>query len=193
MCGRYSFDSLVISEELWQEIEALGEKRGEPVKTGEIRPGDAAPAIALSRAGRRAPFLMRWGFRLSSGRLVINARSETAADSPMFSDGMRRRRCLLPAGKYYEWEKTGGGRVKYELAPAGAPFCLAGLYRFEENRPVFVVLTRESAPGIAFLHDRMPVMLPHALHADWLDPSVDARRTLRGALTDVAFRPALEA
>lgn len=69
---------------------------------GEIRPTNVAPVIAPDRSGGRAVFPMRWGF---SGRtLLLNARTETAAQKPTFREAWERRRCIIPASWYFEWE-----------------------------------------------------------------------------------------
>lgn len=113
-------------------------------------------------------FAMEWGFRLN-GRWIINARIETAKEKPMFRESMESRRCLLPMNGYFEWEKRDGQRVKYYIAPEhGGLCCLAGLYRFEGDKPVFTVLTADAAENIAFIHPRMPVILPYGDREAWL-------------------------
>lgn len=90
----------------------------------------------------------------------------------MFSDGIRQRRCLIPAAHYYEWEKTNGGKVKYAIEPKDSDgFFLAGIYRLEEGKLVFTILTRDAAEGIAFIHERMPVILPNEAAGDWMNPN----------------------
>ena len=130
---------------------------------------------------------MRWGYTLEGGRRLINARSETAATRPMFRDGMRQRRCAVPATNYYEWQRAGGARKeKYTIRPAdGELFYMAGIYRIESGRPVFTILTREPAEPVAFIHDRMPVILPTDLVADWLDPGSAPGEILEHAVLSV--------
>ena len=136
---------------------------------GEVFPGDRVPVLCLSRAGNLRPFAMDWGYTLSDGKKLINARSETAAEKPMFRESMRLRRCLMPMSAYFEWEKREGGKRKYRIAPAeGGAFYLAGLYRFEGARPVCTVLTRAAAPEIEFIHSRMPVLLSAADREVWI-------------------------
>lgn len=183
MCGRYFIDPCALDA-------LLGLSAGEPggaVKTqGEVFPTDAAPVLARSRAGHVKPFAMRWGFSVASGRRLINARSETAAELSTFSDALRSRRCLVPASGYYEWLRHDRRRDRYALRPpGGGPLMMAGLYRFEENTPVFVILTRASAGDAARLHDRMPVILPEDAAQAWLCPDADAREILRCAPCDV--------
>ena len=132
---------------------------------------------------------MKWGYGLSNGKLVFNARSETAAEKALFADGMRQRRCLIPADSYFEWEHSGKEKQKYEIAPEGASgFCLAGIYRMEGRQAVFSILTREPADSISFIHDRMPVILPTAVAADWLNPRQDGMGILTFSVRDLCYR-----
>ena len=176
MCGRYRLDPAEPGSELEGIIAAINrreEKVGAdktPVKTaGDLFPGDRVPALCRSRSGEIGAFAMEWGYRMEGGRRMINARSETAAQKPLFRDGMQNRRCLLPMSAYYEWEKRGSERVKYRIAPvADGMSCLAGIYRLEEDGPRFAVLTMEAADELAFIHDRMPVLVPYAAREAWL-------------------------
>ena len=193
MCGRYSIilgdgDDEDI-QELRELMTELQRKRQEAaVKTGEVAPTDLALVIAPNKRLAPAAFAMRWGYRLPDGKPVFNARSETAAEKPMFRDGMRARRCLVPASHYFEWEKRGRERVKYAIRPAGrGVMYMAGIYRIEDGAPAFAILTREPSEQIAFIHDRMPVILPADARDAWLDARNDAQGVLRSALTDVRF------
>lgn len=188
MCGRYHIDDGRDSIELHDIIEAVNRRSTEPVKTsGEIFPSDLVPVIANSKSLAPTAFAMRWGYTLEGGRRLINARSETAATRPMFRDGMRQRRCAVPATNYYEWRRMGGVRKeKYAIQPIDSElFYMAGIYRIESGRPVFTILTREPAERIAFIHDRMPVILPTDLVADWLDPGSAPGEILEHAVLSV--------
>ena len=166
---------------------------------GEILPSSIVPVLASGRSGNRAVFPMKWGFSLSSApgrpaaRPVINARTETAGEKPLFRDAWRGHRCVIPASRYFEWEhiplpngKTKTG-PKYAICPEdGSLAWLAGLYRLEENLPVFVVLTREAAPGLSRIHGRMPLILPEDTAAEWIRPDTDPDRLLLQARTEMA-------
>ncbi len=189
MCGRYFVDRAESPEDLARIIDALNRK-GQIVKTGEIFPSDPVPVIANSRAMQPAAFAMSWGYQIPGGSLIINARSETAAERPLFRDGMRHRRCLLPASRYFEWEKRPAGKIKYAIQPADPGlFYLAGLYRIEGEQARCTILTRSPAESISFIHDRMPVLLPPEAVQDWLNPGYDAMDVIKAAITDVAFAP----
>lgn len=189
MCGRYYIPEDDAPYQLQSIIDALS-RRATPVQQGEVCPGGAIPVVANSRSLKPTPFAMHWGYRLG-GRLVINARSETADVKPLFADGMARRRCLIPAVCYYEWEQTPQGKRKHAIRPAeGDMFYMAGLYRPEPGGAACTILTRSPAPEIAFIHDRMPVILPQAALADWLDPRFPAVDVLRAAGQPLRHAPA---
>ncbi|MBQ9060404.1 MAG: SOS response-associated peptidase family protein [Firmicutes bacterium] len=207
MCTRFYID---ISDEELQDIISAAEgsaltdrflKAGSPLHTsGEIRPTDVTAAIATSRSGKRTVFPMRWGFHLS-GRtgttMLLNARSETAARKQTFRESWQTHRCIRPASYYFDWEHhtspSGRQRAgqKYAIQPRGsARTWLCGLYRMEEGLPHFVVLTREPSEDIAFIHDRMPLILPGDLIDQWIDPAIDASKVIGRAVNDVVFETA---
>ncbi len=207
MCTRFYID---ISDEELRDIISAAEgsaltdrflRMGSPLHTsGEIRPTDVTAAIATSRSGKRTVFPMQWGFHLS-GRtgttMLLNARSETAAQKQTFRESWRTHRCILPASYYFEWEhhKDPSGRQtagqKYAIQPRGSAVTwLCGLYRMEEGLPRFVVLTRQPSDDIAFIHDRMPVILPADLIDQWIDPAIDTSKVIGRAVTDVVFETA---
>lgn len=135
---------------------------------------------------------MRWGYSGYKNQ-IINARSETAAEKPMFRKSLLERRCLIPASGYYEWKRTESGsksKQKYALYCPSRPIYMAGLWRQEQGEalPVFVILTREAAPAIANIHDRMPVILPDGTRQDWLSAGADPGSLMMQAVQDMAFR-----
>lgn len=180
MCGRYYIDDSLEGFEAL--LEALNR---DEVKTGEIRPTDVAPVIANSRALRKRPFLMRWGFGggQKDRRPVINARSETALLRPMFRDSMENRRCLIPATAYFEWQ----GKTRHAFRAEEPVLYMAGLYRLEAGEPLaaFTILTREADEPFMHIHDRMPVLLPSEWAGEWLSRTADVSGLLaraRGAV-----------
>ena len=158
----------------------------------DIRPTDLAPVIAPDRNGQPAIFPMQWGYNARS--LLINARVETAAEKPTFREDWIRHRCIIPASGYYEWEhlsapdsksKTGD---KYAIYPVHSTMTwLCGLYRIEAGLPHFVVLTREPADSIRFIHDRMPLILSEDHLSSWLAPTTNPVGLLPHAITDMTF------
>ncbi len=161
---------------------------------------NAAPSMQLSvvTAGASGPEAraMKWGFipgwwqQAKPPKLTINARSEEAPDKPMWSAAFRGSRCLVPALGWYEWRSesrvdTTTGEISEVRRPHFVhleglqPLCFAGLWsrwrpeRGAEPLLTFSILTRAAAPGLAQLHDRMPVVLPEEQFAGWLDPAND--------------------
>lgn len=194
MCGRFFIAEEDPGEELQFLIDMMNRRKAADVavKTGgEVFPTDVVPVVANSRSMERAVFPMRWGYGRKDGHVLINARSETAAEKPLFRDGMLQRRCLIPASNYFEWERRGKEKTKYAIRAAGSGVIyMAGIYRIREGRPEFIILTREPAESIAFIHDRMPVLLPRPAQEGWLDPRSDPTEVLRAAVLDIEYIPA---
>ena len=187
MCGRYNFSKNSSSPMVQKVLENL-QSRQIAVKTGDVNQGDVAAVITSNRKLEPQAFGMKWGYKLPDGKLIFNARSETAAQKAMFADGMRQRRCLIPADCYYEWQKTGSEKQKYQLVPTNTNgFFLAGIYRIEQGFPVFSVLTKEPVESIAFIHNRMPVILPNEIIKDWLNPQYHGQELLNAALQNMSF------
>jgi len=202
MCGRY-FISDFTKEELEEYYDILNEidrtikaDKSSTAKTrGEIFPSDIVPVIANNKEKQVRAFLMQWGYKpfQEGGRRLINARSETASEKSTFKKSMAERRCLIPASWYFEWEVQPGSKIKHAIQPLGkAGFYMAGLYRIEskKNIPVFTILTRDAAPDIKFIHQRMPVILPKGARNDWLNLNNNADEVIQAAMLDMEHRTA---
>ena len=166
--------------------------------SGEIRPTNVVPVIAPSRNGRKNAFPMKWGFQIPGRSLLVNARVETAAEKPTFKESWEKRRCIIPASWYYEWEHLTGNNGqkkvgdKYMIQPRGSSMTwLAGLYRLEEGLPVFTVLTKEPTAELRRIHDRMPLILPKDLIDDWINPHTNPKDILRYSITDMVMEKAV--
>lgn len=108
---------------------------------------------------------------------------------------MLDRRCLIPASGYFEWQRTQSGgksKQKFALYRPGQPLFMAGLWREEQGQelPVFVILTREAAPAIAQIHDRMPVILPQDACSAWISDQADVGMLIGRAVQDVDYHMA---
>ncbi len=141
----------------------------------------------------------RWGYHPSwmAGRgrpAPINARAETLGERPLFRQALRRRRCLIPADGFYEWQDAGSGPkqpVYFRLRDGGL-FGIAGLYTEPEKAPESVgdamraggaaLITTTPNGLVAPVHDRMPVILRRADEALWLDPAVTETTALEHML-----------
>jgi putative SOS response-associated peptidase YedK len=148
---------------------------------------NAAPTDSLAvvrfnpQTRQRALDLLRWGLvplwakDLAFGPKCINARSETVATNKIFRDAFERRRCLIPADGFYEWQKTGGKTQPYAIVPAeGGVFAFAGLWERWKNPGdgsivrSFTIVTGLPNPLCQPIHERMPVILPKAAWSLWL-------------------------
>ena len=179
MCGRYRLSR---RKQLIQEyFDTTDEVDWEP--RYNIAPAQTVPVI---RQGAREPVrrasLMRWGLvpnwakDSTIGPRMINARAETAAEKPAFKELLQRRRCLVPADGFYEWQKTGKSKQPYcfEMMER-EPFAFAGLWdswRTPNGATLetCTILTTTPNQLLADMHDRMPVILPSASYDLWLDP-----------------------
>ncbi len=192
MCGRFYIAEEDKTEELQRINDLMNRKyAGNPgIKMqGEIRPTDTIATIANGQSMQQGVFAMRWGYTMPDGKPMFNARSETAAIKPLFADGMKQRRCLIPATCYFEWEKRGDQKIKHAIATQGSNMIyLAGIYRREGNQVACSILTREVADCVAHIHHRMPVILPVEAVSDWLNPRYDAVEVLRAAQTNMNFK-----
>ncbi|MCR5565251.1 MAG: SOS response-associated peptidase [Clostridiales bacterium] len=200
MCGRvYMAPADPELRELVREMNRsvlasrFGKKEGIPLQPeGEIFPSSVLPVLAVNKAGEQRVFPMKWGFSGPKG-LLINARAETAAEKATFREAWKAHRCVIPASWYFEWEhdeKKKAGQ-KYALRPEEQGLIwLAGLYRMEEGLPVFVVLTRPADESIAWMHDRMPVMLPRSGIGEWIRPESDPDYALKTCVTRVRWERA---
>ena len=194
MCGRYYLENTIemvpFIEKMMKSplVRKWNDTTG--IKTsGEIAPADVVPVIAPNRSGNQSVFPMKWGYQ-GQQKLLINARVETAAEKPTFRDDWKNHRCIVPASYYLEWEhlplnngktKTGD---KYAIQPKGSSVTwLCGLYRFENEMPVFVIITRDADEEIRFIHDRMPLIMPDELVDDWIKPDANPNVLIEKALT----------
>jgi putative SOS response-associated peptidase YedK len=139
--------------------------------------------MVVSAEGTRRLVAARWGFRpfwtdAARGRAQtwINARAETAWDSPAFGPSLRSRRCLIPADAFYEWDRSATPRQPYAIGPSaeGELLALAGIW----SPPVdgvrsAAILTTSPNDLLATIHNRMPVIVDSVTFDAWLDPATD--------------------
>ena len=206
MCGRFYTDD---DDAQYRQVIALLYQRnpGDTAlllrKSGEIFPTDHVPVLLPE-----GPAMQQWGFSRFDGKgRVINARSETVLEKPMFRAPLlaeagaervgelpRTGRCLIPAASYFEWETREGKKYKYRLHPKREGlFTFAGVYRSEAGMktPVFVILTAPAAKEISFIHDRMPLILPKERREDWLASGERAARLLEQGTQEIVYEPAV--
>ena len=156
----------------------------EPVLEPRYNVAPQQPLLALaaeSGGGRPAFKVLRWGLVPSwardeaVGTGLINARGETVREKPSFRDALRHRRCLIPAGGFYEWQKLpsdspSGSKRPHAVRVRDEPtFAFAGLWERWRDLETAAVCTCEPNDLLRRLHHRMAVIVPRERWADWLD------------------------
>lgn len=194
MCGRYRLDNHADPEfaELFSQAENRAERLGVTLKTsGDIFPSDIVPVIAPDMRHREPGcYPMRWGFPHPSRNLmVINARSETAQEKAFYAASTEERRCLIPASAYYEWSGKDGKKIRYAFSNPSGKLFLAGLYIRSslEKIPSFSILTRDAGEEIAFIHKRMPLIIPRDRISEWLSCDRPYLEAIQFADTSVTY------
>lgn len=193
MCGRYSL--IADPEELVRRFEFAGDWR-------DLQPRhNIAPTqqvLAVVGGDERRAGLMRWGLiphwakERKPGRPLINARVETVAERPAFRAAFKRRRCLVLADGFYEWQRTGETKRPMRIVlESGEPFAFAGLWSVWTDPkgrriPSCAIITTEANDLLRPIHDRMPVILPREVEEFWLDPDVDDPGALSSLLIPCA-------
>jgi putative SOS response-associated peptidase YedK len=178
MCGRFVLltDLRVITESFNVQNVACEYKPG-----NNISPGQQIAAV-IRRDDQNSLVNFRWGLipswakDPSIGNRMFNARAETIAEKPSFKNAFQKRRCLIPADGFYEWQKI--DRIKKPLRfslKSGEPFGFAGLYETwvsPEQKPIntCTIITTEPNELLRPIHDRMPVIVPKEQEAAWIDP-----------------------
>lgn len=197
MCGRFYIESDDTPDELMSILKRADELLArtlpdQRLPRGEVRPGDIAAVISLNRKQQQIVFPMRWGYQ-HGRKLIINARSETASERPMFRQSFIQRRCLIPASAYFEWDHRSSRPEKLCFRHLlSSTLYIAGLYRYDspDTLPEFTILTRSAAEHLAVFHDRMPVILPPEAHAQWLDPNANPSELLSRAISAITYQSA---
>lgn len=185
MCGRYTLTSF---DDLQTEL-GLAAPPAPAAPRYNIAPGQMVPVV--KNQAERVLTPVRWGLvpywaedpRI--GNRMINARCESVTAKPAFRHALSRRRCLVVADGFYEWQKAGegGGRAArasktphYIHRRSGAPFGMAGLWeRWKAPDGTWLesctIVTCEANALMAPIHGRMPLILDRASYDRWLDPA----------------------
>lgn len=199
MCGRYS---LSVPTELLARTFQLASLPQLELRYN-IAPSQLAPVIRVlpgENVGGRHLHLLQWGLIPSwaddpkIGNRMINARAETAPDKPAFRSAFRKRRCLIPADAFYEWQKldpSGKRKQPYLIKMKdGRPFAFAGLWeRWRgEGEPIesFTILTTDPNDVTRPLHNRMPAIVDERDYDTWLDPNLEDAEALKQVLKPAA-------
>ncbi|MGH3648464.1 MAG: SOS response-associated peptidase [Micromonosporaceae bacterium] len=203
MCGRYASTRGVTDlSTLFEAADATGEES--LAANYNVAPTDPMYVIRNSVSlAERVVQVARWGLlppwatERRAGARMINARAETVRTSRAFRTPFARRRCLVPADGWYEWQRRPEGRGKqpYFLNPGdGGVLAFAGLWEVwgSERLLTATILTTEAVGELRQVHDRMPVVVPRSNWVEWLGAAPDdAERLLANAagVADIELRP----
>lgn len=194
MCGRYSVARP--DSDLAEEFDVASVVGEEPEASWNVAPTQVR-RVVLERAPKGEPdgapermlrsarwgLVPSWAKDIKVGNRLINARAETITSKPAFKAASLRRRCLIPADGYYEWEKIDGRKVPYFLHHGLDLLAFAGLYELwpdparDSDDPQrwlwsYTILTTTAPDSLGYIHDRSPVIIPSSGWSHWLDPSV---------------------
>lgn len=177
MCGRFSITGDL---DFYAEYFGVDEVVTEPLeKSWNVAPTDPVYVIA-EREGTRQLGSMAWGlvphWAADTKSIHINARSETVATTPAFRDSFARKRCLIPADGFYEWEPPTEGRTPHWVYRAdGHPMVFAGIWASRRDptsgewQRTCSIITKDAEGAISSIHDRMPISLRGDVWDAWLD------------------------
>jgi putative SOS response-associated peptidase YedK len=197
MCARYVISS---AADAVRALFGYDERPNFPPRYN-VAPTQPIPIVRLVN-GARSYALVRWGFlpawvkEPKTFSLLVNARGESVLNKPAFRNAMRRRRCLIPADGFYEWQDGTPRRPHFVRPKSGGQIAFAGLWETwtgpngEEVDTTAIVTTRANRT-LAAIHDRMPVIVAPDAFNLWLDCAhVDA--TIAAALITPAPEGMLE-
>lgn len=191
MCGRYSQTATpeIIAEQFGVNDSPLFQLRY------NIAPSQSIAAIRIEPdTTTRKLVMLRWGLVPSwakdpkIGNQCINAKAETVAEKPSFRSAFKKRRCLVVATGFYEWQVQGAYKQPMWIGLRNKrPFAFAGLWEHwkpAEGEPIdtCTIITTEPNDLMAPIHNRMPVILAPTSYDQWLDPTFQKIETLNGLL-----------
>lgn len=191
MCGRFTL--AIAPEELAEQFQ-LTEVPDFPPRYNIAPSQPIAAILKTSDRPERHFQLLRWGLipawskDPAIGNRLINARGESVATKPSFRSAFKRRRCLIPASGFYEWQKLNRGKQPYFIRLRDQPlFAFAGLWETWQDIATATIITTTANPDLEPIHDRMPVILQPQDYDQWLDPdfqNLDQLQSLLQPLPD---------
>ncbi|MGF1537796.1 MAG: SOS response-associated peptidase [Elainellaceae cyanobacterium] len=179
MCGRFTLTAS--GKTISQAFDLNSTPNVEP--RYNIAPSQ--PVLAVTVNGSRQVSTFRWGLvpfwakDPKIGYRLINARSETVAEKPAFRQAFARRRCIIVADGFYEWQVPAPGKKQkqpfYFYLQNRQPFGFAGLWEQWHSPNGEIVLSCTILTGAASgvtesVHHRMPLVVGHQDYGAWLDP-----------------------
>lgn len=180
MCGRYT---LVRLNDILEKFPWIEHAPPDLVPRYNIAP--TQPLLAICNDHPSEFDYLNWGLvpswakDPSIGNKMINARAETLAQKPSFQKALRRRRCLIIADGFYEWQAIPGQKRKQPMLirmADGKPFAFAGLWDWWHHPngsgiKSCTIITTSPNELMKPIHDRMPAIVPPERYQEWLDPN----------------------
>jgi putative SOS response-associated peptidase YedK len=175
MCGRYT---IIATPQQLRDIFRYLELPNFPPRYN-VAPTQPIPIVRLIN-GERHFALVRWGLLPSwvkdpkAFSLLVNARGETVNEKASYKAAMKRRRCLIPADGFYEWQASGARKQPYYIRPkSGVPLAFGGLWETwtgpnGEELETAAIVTTTANRTLKAIHDRMPVIIPPEQFDLWL-------------------------
>lgn len=189
MCGRFT---LTVDPE---QLAAAFGLTTVPEFTPRFNIAPTQHALVVTAEQPDAARFMRWGLIPSwakdpaMGAKLINARSETAAEKPSFRTALKKRRCLVPASGFFEWQAQAGGKQPFYISVPDSPIlALAGLWEnwrdpaSGEDVRTFTILTTSANSFMRDFHERMPVIVNREDWPVWMDKADVPEAVLAGLL-----------
>jgi len=176
MCGRYSF---VCISDICGRFRVIDPSLGFRSHFN-IAPGSTNPVIVMHE--RVGAVMMQWGLvphwakDIKATHRPINARAESLAEKPMFSDLLKSKRCLVPASGFFEWKQERGRKIPFYVHIRDEPvFAFAGLYDTWSNPAgttlsTYTIITTAPNTLMAPVHNRMPVIVQPEDEKRWISP-----------------------
>lgn len=189
MCGRFVQFSLF--PELSREFDLRGAAL-EVKPSWNVAPTQDVPVIVREDGNRF--LLCRWGLippwskDPSVGNRMINARAETLAEKPSFTNPFRKHRCLIPADGFYEWKEEGKGKIPFYITLKGGRLMgLAGIFSdwkdpAGETIRTCAIITTPANTLLSPIHGRMPAIISREKRDHWLDPHLQDPEALASLL-----------
>ena len=194
MCARFTLDGEI------QQLRDVFELTNsiEIIPTWNRAPGTMSPIVIQDRIG-----LAKWGLRpawaKAGMKVAHNARIETAATKPYFRSAWAKRRCLVPATGFYEWQITDTGKQPIYFDYSGQIFAFAGLWEKanekdgseqpSDSEVTFTILTQPAVGPVAKIHHRMPVILAPGTYDRWFANELTVTDQSPPYMQTIAARP----
>lgn len=193
MCGRFSLysDFRTIVDRF--NVDEVTFSEAEYEARYNVAPSQQVVAV-INDGEKNRLGLLRWGLippwakDAKIGYKMINARAETAAEKPSYRNAFKKKRCLVVADSFYEWQRTDDGKQPMLIRMKdGEPFAFAGLWeswKSPEGEMIYScsILTTEPNELMQSIHDRMPVVLSKEDEQRWVDPDVQDDEVLKAML-----------